>query len=66
VPQSAEKRTAIYARSSTDVRTADTQLDACRQIAPTLSLSVVEEFVDHDVSGMVPFGREQARVGCLE
>jgi DNA invertase Pin-like site-specific DNA recombinase len=60
VPGQAEKRTAIYARSSTDVRTADTQLDTCRQIAPGLSLTVVEEFVDHDVSGMVPFGSRAA------
>jgi site-specific DNA recombinase len=60
VPQSAEKRTAIYARSSTDVRTADTQLDACRRIAPSLLLDVVEEFVDRDVSGMVPFGSRPA------
>jgi site-specific DNA recombinase len=69
VPENAKKRTAIYARSSTDVRTAATQLDTCRQIAPSLSLAVVEEFVDHDVSGMVPFGsRAAARrlIGMIE
>ena len=49
VPESAEKRTAIYARSSTNMRTADTQVETCRQIAPRISLAVVEEFVDHDV-----------------
>ena len=60
VPQNAEKRTAIYARSSTNMRTAETQLDTCRQVAPKISLAVVEEFVDHDVSGMVAFGSRPA------
>lgn len=60
VPQNAEKRTAIYARSSTNMRTAETQLDTCREVAPKISLAVVEEFVDHDVSGMVAFGSRPA------
>jgi len=55
-----EKRTAIYARSSTNMRTAETQVDACRQAAPTLSLAVVEVFIDEDVSGMVPFASRAA------
>src|SRR6266550_1498313 len=42
------------------MRTAETQLDTCRQVAPKISLAVVEEFVDHDVSGMVPFGSRAA------
>src|SRR2546428_11402278 len=60
VPQNAEKRAAIYARSSTNMRTAETQLDTCRQVAPKISRAVVEGFVDHDVSGMDPFGSRAA------
>jgi site-specific DNA recombinase len=46
------------------MRTAETQVDACRQAAPTLSLAVVEVFVDEDVSGMVPFSSRVA-ARCL-
>lgn len=69
MPDKTEKRAAIYARSSTNVRTAETQVDACRQVAPTLSLAVIGEFVDDDVSGMVPFdSRAAARrlLGLIE
>jgi DNA invertase Pin-like site-specific DNA recombinase len=51
------------------MRTAETQLDVCRRVASSIPLAVVEEFVDHDVSGMVPFvSRAAARrlLGVIE
>ena len=63
VPQSTEKRTAIYARSSTNVRTTESQLEACRRVAEHLGFAVVHEFVDEDISGTVS---TKSRPGTLE
>jgi DNA invertase Pin-like site-specific DNA recombinase len=45
VPQSAEKRPAIYVRSSTNMRTTESQLEACRRTAEQLGFDVVNEFI---------------------
>jgi hypothetical protein len=50
------KRTAISARSSTNTRTTETQVEACRRVAVQLGFDVVHEFVDENVSGAVPLG----------
>lgn len=63
VPQSAEKRTAIYARSSTNVRTTESQLEACRRTAERLGLDVIHEFIDEGISGTIP---TDSRPGTLE
>jgi site-specific DNA recombinase len=63
VPQSTEKRTAIYARSSTNVRTTESQLEACRRTAEHLGLDVIQEFVDEDISGTIS---PKSRPGTLE
>ncbi|MDP9274019.1 MAG: recombinase family protein [Chloroflexota bacterium] len=63
MPQSTEKRTAIYARSSTKMRTTESQLEACRRVAEHLGFDVVQEFVDEDISGTVS---TKSRPGTLE
>lgn len=45
------KRVAIYARVSTDGQTADNQLAELRTVARRNDWMVVEEFVDHGISG---------------
>lgn len=45
------KRVAIYARVSTDGQTADNQLAELRAVACRNDWMVVEEFVDHGISG---------------
>ena len=45
------KRVAIYARVSTDGQTADNQLAELRMVAARNAWTVVEEFVDHGISG---------------
>ncbi len=44
-------RTALYARVSTNDQTVDPQLDALRSYAAARRLEVVDEFIDHGVSG---------------
>ncbi len=44
-------RVAIYARVSTSEQTVDPQLDALRGYAAARRLDVVEEYIDHGVSG---------------
>ena len=44
-------RAALYARVSTAEQTVDPQLDALREYARARGLEVIEEFVDHGVSG---------------
>jgi len=51
VPQSTEKPTTIYARSSSDARTTESQLETCRRVAEHLDFDVIHEFVDEGVSG---------------
>jgi site-specific DNA recombinase len=63
VPQNAEKRTAIYARSSTNIRTTESQLEACRRTAECLGFDVTDEFVDEAISGTV---NTNARPGARE
>jgi len=41
-------------RSSTNVRTTDSQLEACRRIADQLGFEVIEEFIDEGTSGTIP------------
>jgi len=52
-----EKRVGIYARVSTDGQTADNQLRELRAVAERAGWTVVEEFLDHAVSGAK--GRDQ-------
>ena len=63
VPGNAEKRTAIYARSSTNVRTTESQLEACRRSAEHFGFGVTEEFIDEGISGIVA---TNSRPGMLE
>jgi site-specific DNA recombinase len=63
VPPNAEKRTAIYVRSSTNVRTTESQLEACRRTAEHLGFDVVHEFVDEGISGTIA---TNSRPGALE
>ena len=63
MPDSAKKRTAIYARSSTNVRTTLSQLEACRRTAEDLGFDVISEFIDEGISGTVASNR---RPGALE
>jgi site-specific DNA recombinase len=63
VPQSTEKRTAIYVRSSTNVRTTESQLEACRRTAEQLGFDVIHEFVDEGISGTVS---TDSRPGTVE
>jgi site-specific DNA recombinase len=63
VPRNAEKRTAIYVRSSTNVRTTESQLEACRRTAEHLGFDVIHEFVDEAISGTVPIA---SRPGALD
>jgi site-specific DNA recombinase len=63
VPENTKKRTAIYARSSTNVRTADSQLEACRRTAEHLGFDVIHEFIDEGISGTISSG---SRPGTLE
>ena len=51
-----KKRAALYARSSANTRTTDTQLGTCRAVADQLGLDVIGEFVDENVSGAVSLG----------
>lgn len=51
------KRVAIYARVSTDNQTVDNQLIALREVAMRNDWEVVEEYIDHGISGSK--GREQ-------
>ncbi len=44
-------RVALYARVSTDEQTVAPQLDALRDYAAARRLEVVDEFIDHGVSG---------------
>lgn len=72
MPQSAEKSTAIYARSSSNVRTTESQLEACRRAAEHLGFDVTNEFVDEAISGTIatnsrPGTRElMASLGCFD
>ena len=63
MPQSTEKATAIYARSSSNVRTTESQLEACRRTAEHLGFEVTREFVDEAISGTVSIN---SRPGTLE
>jgi DNA invertase Pin-like site-specific DNA recombinase len=51
------KRAAIYARVSTDTQTTENQLRELRAVAERAGWQVVEEFIDHAISGAK--GREQ-------
>ena len=51
------KRVAIYARVSTDGQSCDNQLQELRAVAERHGWTVVEEFIDHAVSGAK--GRDQ-------
>lgn len=53
MPGNAEKRTAIYARSNTNVRTTGSQLEACWRAAEHFGFDVIEEFIDEGMSGTV-------------
>ncbi len=44
-------RVAIYCRVSTDEQTVAPQLDSLRDYASARSLEIVDEFIDHGVSG---------------
>lgn len=63
MPQNAEKRIAIYVRSSTNMRTTESQLEACRRTAEHLGFEVIHEFIDEAISGTVPVA---ARPGALD
>lgn len=52
-----KKRVALYVRVSTDSQTTENQLHELRSIADRVGWTVVEEFVDHGISGAK--GREQ-------
>lgn len=52
-----QKRAAIYARVSTDGQTTDNQLRELRMVAERNCWQIVQEFVDHGISGAK--GREQ-------
>src|ERR687886_296472 len=54
------KRAALYARVSTGGQTVENQLRELRAVAERLGWSVVEEFVDHGISGAK--GRDKRRV----
>jgi DNA invertase Pin-like site-specific DNA recombinase len=45
------KRVALYARVSTDGQTTDNQLNELREVAARHGWQIVEEFVDHGISG---------------
>ncbi len=45
------KRVALYARVSTDEQHTEIQLEALRSYASARDLEVVDEYVDHGVSG---------------
>ena len=51
------KRAAIYARVSTDGQTTDNQLRELRQVAERNGWQIVQEYIDHGISGAK--GREQ-------
>src|SRR5688500_9516542 len=51
------KRAAIYARVSTDGQTTDNQIRELRQVAERNGWQLVQEYVDHGISGAK--GREQ-------
>lgn len=62
VPESSEKRTASYARSSTNVRATESQLEACR-LAEHLGFDVTHEFIDERISGTT---RANSRPGTAQ
>jgi len=45
------KRAALYARVSTGDQNCDTQLLDLRQLAEQRGLTIIEEFIDHAISG---------------
>ena len=51
------KRAGIYARVSTDGQTTDNQIRELRQVAERNGWQIVQEYVDHGISGAK--GREQ-------
>jgi len=60
-PQRLEsKRTAIYARVSTDGQTTDNQIAVLRDVAERSGWEVVEVFVDHGISGAKSRGERPA------
>jgi DNA invertase Pin-like site-specific DNA recombinase len=63
VPESPQKRTAIYARTSWNGRNTESQLDACRRTAESLDFDVTREFIDENVSGSIAIS---SRPGSLE
>lgn len=63
MPGGAKKLTAIYARSSTNVRTTESQLEVCRRTAEHLGFDVIYEFLDEGISGATS---TNSRPGTLE
>jgi len=63
VPATSEKLTAIYVRSSTNMRTTESQLEACRRTAEHLGFDVIHEFIDEAISGSTS---TKSRLGTLD
>jgi site-specific DNA recombinase len=59
----AQKQAVIYARSSSNVSTTESQIEACRRAAITLDFDVIHEFIDEAVSGTIAI---DSRTGSSE